>query len=147
MVSNALVYLGGPVVIELLSAPRDLFGRASRDGAALWSLIGGIALIVLLGVAWGAAYGASERRWLPRAADWLRGLTFAVLPLVSSLLVVAPALVRSDVPGEVWLLITIGESVRWAVYGVLLGLIYPIFRARRALGAAGHRHNARWRVT
>jgi hypothetical protein len=55
-----------------------------------------------------------------------------------SLLVLAPALVRGDVPGEVWLVITIGESVRWAVYGVLLGLIYPIFSARRALGAQSH---------
>jgi hypothetical protein len=41
------------------------------------------------------------------------------------------AVLGDSEPAPTWLVLAVGEAIRWAIYGVLLGLIYPIFRARR----------------
>ncbi|MBV9355620.1 MAG: hypothetical protein JO023_08845, partial [Chloroflexi bacterium] len=136
LLANALVYFGGPVAGALLATPRallpGLFGRSTD----LWTVLGLTVLLVLLGVAWGAAYGAAEQRWLPTARDRVRGLVFALLPLAVSLVVLGGALSGSGQSSTGWLLAALGELLFWAVYGTLLGLIYPVVRARRARPAA-----------
>jgi membrane protein DedA with SNARE-associated domain len=130
MLADVLLYIGGPVVAALLSIPPDM--SAALVNIDFWPLLGAIMVIVLQGVVWGAAYGAAERRWLPAAADWTRGLAFAGWQLAVSLLVLISTLASSGAPGAVFAAALIGEIVHSAAYGTFLGLIYPIFRAHRA---------------
>jgi membrane protein DedA with SNARE-associated domain len=134
MVANMLVYVGGPVIATLASPPRALFGRLREDTVALWPLLLALALVTLLGLIWGAMYGVANKRW-SRAPDWLRGLAFSAFPLALSMLVLVPAIARNDAASPLWLLTLVSEAVRWATYGVLLGLVYPVFQTRRAEGA------------
>jgi hypothetical protein len=61
----------------------------------------------------------------------LRGVAFAVAPLAAALLaLMGLAVARGGEPQTVWLVALVGEVFRWAVYGIFLGLIHPIFRAR-----------------
>jgi membrane protein DedA with SNARE-associated domain len=136
LLANALIYFGGPLAAALLATPRDLLPRLFGRSTDLWTVLGLMVLLVLLGVVWGAAYGAGEQRWLPSARDGLRGLVFALLPLAVSLVVLSGTLVRSGQSGTGWLLAALGELLFWAVYGMLLGLIYPVLRARGARPAA-----------
>jgi hypothetical protein len=94
-----------------------------------------IVIVVLQGVAWGAAYGAAARRWLPASADWTRGLAFAGWQLAASLLLLNPTLAGGGAPGVVFACAIIGEIFRSAVYGTLLGLAYPILLAHHAPAA------------
>ena len=121
----------GTVVATLVAPPREFFGRLREDAVALWPVLFALVLVMLLGVILGGVYGATEKRW-PGAPDWLRGLAFSALPFVLSMLVLVPTIVRSDTASPLWLLAVVSEAVRWAFYGVLLGLVYPVFRARRA---------------
>jgi membrane protein DedA with SNARE-associated domain len=138
MVANLLLYVGGPVVATLGSPPRVPFGRLAEDTVMLWPLLFALVLVTLLGLILGAMYGAIQMQtgW-SRAPDWLRGVAFSAFPLALSLLVLAPTIVGHDGASPFWLLAVIGEAARWATYGVLLGLVYPVFQARRADGAQG----------
>jgi hypothetical protein len=132
LLANALIYFGGPLAAALLATSRDLLPRLFGRSTDLWTLLGLMVLLALLGVVWGAAYGAAERRWLPGAGDGVRGMVFALLPLALSLVVLSGALARSGQSGAGWLLAAVGELLFWAVYGILLGLIYPVLRAAGA---------------
>ena len=131
MVANILLYVGGPVAATLASPPRTLFGRLREDAPAVWPLLLSVVLVTLLGVIWGAVYGATEERW-SSAPDWLRGLVFSAFPLGLSVVVLVPTFLSNDVTRSLALLAVLGEAVRWVTYGVLLGLVYPVFRSRRA---------------
>ncbi len=92
-----------------------------------------------VGVLWGAIYG----RWFePRLNfewDSLSGVCYAILPYFASLLIVMPlvGLGFFGVDGT-GLVALIGETLRHMAYGVLLGLIYPVLRARRAVRVLPH---------
>jgi membrane-associated protein len=94
-----------------------------------------------VGVLWGVLYAVWAETRLPvHWPDWLKGLAFAVLPLLGSLLVVMPLLGLSgflgvDAAGQV---VATGELIRHAGYGVQLGLLYPIFRTRRPVRVLAH---------
>jgi membrane protein DedA with SNARE-associated domain len=137
LLANALIYFGGPLAAALLATPRDVLPRLFGRSSDLWTVLGLMVLLVLLGVVWGAAYGAAEQRWLTAAGEGVRGLLFAVLPLAVSLVVLSASLGRGGRSGTGWLLAALGELLFWAVYGILLGLVYPVLRARRAGPAAG----------
>jgi hypothetical protein len=85
-------------------------------------------VITALGIVWGVLYGGFEDRFAARLPDWQHGLLFAVFPLAMSLLAVIPVVVYSGVEsGSRWLTAAAAEALLWAMYGVLLGLTYPIF--------------------
>jgi hypothetical protein len=112
MLSNALVYLLGP----LLSSP------LVPTVLNVVHLLG----VVLVGVLWGVLYAGLDLRWGANWPDWLRGLSFAMVPFGALLMAAEPA---------EWLA-GVNEALRWAVYGALLGLIYPVLRARRVVAVA-----------
>ncbi|MBV9355831.1 MAG: hypothetical protein JO023_09920, partial [Chloroflexi bacterium] len=90
-----------------------------------------IDVMTALGIAWGVLYGALENHFATRLPDWQQGLLFAVLPLTMSLLAVVPVIVSSGFGSATrWLSAAAAEALLWAIYGVLLGLAYPIFNAR-----------------
>jgi membrane-associated protein len=92
-----------------------------------------------VGVLWGAVYGAWVEPALNVSSDWLAGLAFAVLPLLISLLVVMPLLGLGFFGvGATGIVALMGETIRHAAYGILLGLIYPVLRARRAVRVMPH---------
>jgi membrane protein DedA with SNARE-associated domain len=92
-----------------------------------------------VGVLWGTLYGWKVEAMLPVPYDWLAGLAFAVMPWLSSLLIVMPLLgigfFGVESTGVVAL---IGETIRHATYGILLGLMYPVLRTRRAVRVLPH---------
>jgi hypothetical protein len=91
-----------------------------------------------VGVLWGALYGLWAEAW-PFDSDWLAGLVFAVLPLLTSLTIVMPLLGLGFFGvGATGLVALIGETIRHAAYGVLLGLIYPVLRVRRVVRVLPH---------
>ncbi len=89
-------------------------------------------LFVPAGSAWAITYAA----WIePRlhGPDWLRGMAFSILPTGISRLVVLP-LVGAGPLGlwvDVGSVLVAGELVRHAVYGVALGLTYPMLLLAR----------------
>ena len=132
---NVLVNIGGDVA---LLAPGDLIDRARARltvlaltriiGPAL--LLGAAPAFMLIGVVWGAVYA----QWVePRVhvADWLSGLGFALLPLCIALVVVLPVL-DSATPDFARLgpLAAASEALRHGIFGVALGLVYPLRLAR-----------------
>ena len=95
---------------------------------------------LLVGVVWGAVYGLwGEALMPPDWPDWQRGLGFAALPFAASLLVAMPLLGIGFLGiGATGAVAATGELLRHAAYGVLLGLLYPIFRARRPIRVMAH---------
>jgi hypothetical protein len=95
---------------------------------------------LVVGVVWGAVYGLVDPRWpRPDVPDWARGIVFALAPLLVSLVLVMPLLglgfLGVGATGPVAL---VGETIRHVTYGVLLGLMYPILRARRTTRVRAH---------
>jgi hypothetical protein len=95
---------------------------------------------LLVGVLWGAVYALRGEALFPSNwPDWLRGLVYAALPLAASLLVAMPVLGMGFLGiGATGAVAATGELLRHAAYGVLLGLLYPIFRARRPVRVLPH---------
>ncbi len=94
---------------------------------------------VLVGVLWGAAYGAWVEPRLASHRDWLKGLIFSALPLVTSLLIVLPLLGFGIVGlSQAVLVAAVGETIRHLAYGVLLGVSYPVMLARHVVRPLPH---------
>jgi hypothetical protein len=94
-----------------------------------------------VGVLWGVLYAVWVEPRLPRDwPDWLKGLVFALLPLMGSLIVVMPLLGLGGFlgVGAAGQVVAVGELIRHAAYGVQLGLLYPIFRTRRPVRVIAH---------
>jgi membrane-associated protein len=93
-----------------------------------------------VGVLWGAVYGVVAEDRLPAdRSDWLRGLIFAVVPLMTSLGIAMPLLGLGFFGvGATGPVAVTGELMRHAVYGVVLGLLYPVFKSRRAVKVIAH---------
>jgi hypothetical protein len=95
---------------------------------------------VAVGALWGAVYGYRLEQELPAAwPDWLKGLVFAGIPLLVSLILVMPLLGLGFLGiGATGPVAFTGELIRHAVYGVMLGLVYPILRTRRPVKVRAH---------
>jgi hypothetical protein len=124
---NALIYLGGPLAAVPLTAAGGVV--ALRFPVELLYVLTSIVFVTVLGVFCGSIYGAIENRFGATWPDWLHGLAFAALPLVVSLLLLTPLFLFNRGPPATWLIAAVGEAMWWTMYGVLLGLIYPLFRA------------------
>jgi membrane protein DedA with SNARE-associated domain len=142
LLMNVLVHAAGSAAFlaphALLAATaRRLPGAFARHGEPLL-LLAAVPAFVAVGLLWGAVYGARVerhvRRWL-RLPDWATGLAFATAPLAIGLLILLPLLGLGFPGSDAPLLASVGETVRHAAYGMVLGLTFPIFRTRH-LGRA-----------
>jgi membrane protein DedA with SNARE-associated domain len=142
LLMNVLVNVAGNLAFR---APGTLIEQTATQLAIVLPRDVGPALLfvagpafVAVGVWWGAAYGGWAERWLS-APDWCQGVIFAAVPLSTSLLVVMPllglGLLGMAVTGPV---AVIGEAVRHAAYGAVLGLSYPVLLARRRVRLRPH---------
>jgi hypothetical protein len=141
---NVVVNLAGNLAFQ---TPDTIVEQtATRLAIALATEVQPLALFLAVpafltvGVLWGALYGLVEPRWpRPDLPDWGKGIVFAFAPLTVSLLLVMPLLglgfLGVGATGPVAL---VGEMIRHATYGVLLGLMYPILRARRSVRVRPH---------
>jgi membrane protein DedA with SNARE-associated domain len=125
------IAFSAPGTIVEQTAARLAFALA-RDVQPV-TLFVAVPLFVAVGVLWGILYAIlAEFRFPPSWPDWQKGFMYALAPLLVSLVVVMPILglgfLGIGTTGPVALT---GEVIRHAAYGVLLGLTYPIFRARR----------------
>ena len=84
---------------------------------------------VVAGVGWGAVYAAWAEPRLP-GPDASRGILFAFVPYLVSGGLLAPLLVQVTDAAHVAPVALVGEAVRQAFFGLILGLGYPVLRAR-----------------
>jgi membrane protein DedA with SNARE-associated domain len=133
---NVLVHVIGDATVL---APGRIVEHTQARLAAfeIGRALGPLLLVVLpafaaVGMFWGAIYSAWAEPRLARLPDWLSGLVFTLVPLSLALLVVPP-LVGAALPweGSIGLFVIASEIVRHVVYGVVLGLTYPLRLARR----------------
>jgi membrane protein DedA with SNARE-associated domain len=144
LLMNVLLILAGGIAFN---APGTLVERtAARLAFALAREVQPVFLFIAVpaylavGVMWGAVYGLwIENRLRAGWADWQKGLVYAGLPLLISVLVVFPVLglglLGVGATGPVALT---GELIRHAVFGVWLGLMYPVFRTWRPVKVRPH---------
>jgi hypothetical protein len=132
------IAFNAPGTIVEQTAARLAFALAR--GLQPVALFVAVPAFLLVGVLWGALYTIWGESLFPSDwPDWLRGLAFAALPLAASLLVAMPLLGMGFLGiGATGVVAATGELVRHAAYGVLLGLLYPIFRARRPVRVLPH---------
>jgi membrane protein DedA with SNARE-associated domain len=95
---------------------------------------------VAVGILWGALYAIWADSRLPvNWPDWIKGLAYALLPLLVSVGVVMPLLGLGFFGvGATGAVAVTGELLRHAAYGALLGLLYPVFRSRRPVKVMAH---------
>jgi membrane protein DedA with SNARE-associated domain len=138
LVGGIAFNFSAPGTLVEQTAARLAFALA-RDAEPILLFVAAPAYL-LVGVFWGGVYGLwGEREFGSRLADWQRGVIFAGLPLLVSLLLVLPVLglgfLGVGATGPVALT---GELIRHLAFGALLGLIYPVFRARRPIKVRPH---------
>jgi hypothetical protein len=112
------------------SLPAEAAGQFSsvlaRDatGGLLWLVVP-----IMAGVGWGALYAVWAE---PRLAgpDAVRGLVFALLPLLVDAGLLAPVLGQVADVTRVAPVALVTEFLRQACFGLILGLAYPVLRAR-----------------
>ena len=144
LLMNVAINLAGGIAFN---APGTLVERTAarlafalaRDVQPVFLFIA-VPIYLAVGVMWGAVYGMwGEARLPAQWADWQRGVFFAVLPLLVSVLVVLPVLGLGVLGlGATGQVAFTGELIRHAVFGVLLGLMFPVFRARRPIKVRPH---------
>jgi hypothetical protein len=144
LVMNVSINLAGGIAFN---APGTLVERtAARLAFALAREVQPVSLFIAVpaylavGVMWGAVYGAWGEARLPVGwGDWQRGVVFAGLPLLVSVLLVLPILGLGLLGlGATGPVAFTGELIRHAVFGGLLGLMFPVFRARRPVKVRPH---------
>ena len=125
----------------LADAAAQLARALTRDatGGVLWLVVP-----LVTGVGWGGVYAA----WIePRLSgpDAVRGLVFAFVPYLVSVGLLAPLLAQVADATHVAPVALFAEAVRQACFGLILGLGYPVLRARetsnRALESLGARRS------
>jgi hypothetical protein len=144
---NVLVHLGGSLAFF---APGTLVATAARWGPLVVArraepllLLGAVLVFVAVGLAWGAVYGDRVEWHLRRLPlpDWARGMAFTIAPLAIALLLVLPVLGLGFPGSDAQVIATVGETIRHLVYGLVLGLTFPIFLTRHlGRAATAHRH-------
>jgi membrane protein DedA with SNARE-associated domain len=144
LLMNVLINLAGGIAFN---APGTLVERtAARLAFALARDVQPVFLFVavpaflVVGVMWGALYGAWAEGRLPlRWPDWQKGVVYAGLPLLVSVLLVLPVLGLGLLGlGATGPVAFTGELIRHAAFGGLMGLMYPVFRARRPVKVRAH---------
>jgi hypothetical protein len=127
-VAGDLALLGPGDLVERARARLAVLVLTQVIGPAL--LLSAAPAFILVGVGWGAVYA----QWIEphvRVPDWLSGLGFALLPLCVALVVVLPVLDNATADlARFGPLAAASEALRHAIYGVALGLIYPLRLAR-----------------
>jgi membrane protein DedA with SNARE-associated domain len=110
----------------LARAAGQLAEVLARDptGGLLWLL-----LPLVAGVGWGGIYAVWAEPRL-RGPDAARGLQFAVVPYLVSGGLLVPLLVQVADATPAAPVALIGEAARQAFFGLILGLAYPVLRAR-----------------
>src|SRR5712691_7548080 len=105
---NVVINLAGniafnaPGTLVEQTAARLAFAFA-RDVQPVWLFVA-VPAYLAVGVLWGAVYGFVGEELVPKHwPDWLRGLTFAVVPLVISLGIVMPLLGLDYFGGPAWI--------------------------------------------
>jgi len=143
LLMNVIINVAGNIAFNAPSTIVDrtverlalAFAREVSPGLLFFVL----ALYLLVGTLWGALYGAWAENALPLPADALNGLAFAVVPLMVSLVIVMPLVGLGFFGvGMTGYIALVGETIRHAGYGVLLGLLYPVLRARRSVRVLPH---------
>jgi membrane-associated protein len=140
---NVVINLAGniafnaPMTIVERTVQRLVFTFAFEAQPALVLFV--VLAYLAVGVLWGALYGRWAEAWLPFHSDWLNGIVYALLPLMTSLLIVMPMVGLGFFGvGATGIVALAGETLRHLGYGVLLGLIYPVVRARRTVRVLPH---------
>jgi membrane protein DedA with SNARE-associated domain len=138
LVLNVLLYLDNPLARDALTPLVGATGKAGQPAgpanlAEPAYVLGVVVLMVAIGLGWGVVYSLyAERGSWSALPDWVLGLAFSVVPFGASvLLVAAPLSVREADPHVVWLTAGGLALIRSIVYGLLLGLSYPIFGSRQ----------------
>jgi membrane protein DedA with SNARE-associated domain len=139
---NVVVNLAGNLAFQ---APGTIINQtAERLAMAVARDVGPLLLFVAapayvaVGVLWGALYGVQGEH-LPAWWDGWKGVVFSVMPLAVSLAVVMPLLGLGFFGvGATGPVAAAGESLRHVVYGLLLGLTFPILLARRRVRLLPH---------
>src|SRR5262245_37479930 len=140
---NVVINLVGNIAF---TAPSTIVERTAEHLAVAFAqdvqptlLFVAVPASLAVGVVWGAVYGAWIEPSLNVSSDWMAGLVFGVLPLLTSLLIVMPLLGLGFFGiGATGIVALVGETIRHAAYGTLLGLIYPVLRARRTVRVMPH---------
>jgi membrane protein DedA with SNARE-associated domain len=109
----------GQVISELSRA-------LARDatGGLLW-----FAVPLVAGVGWGAVYAVWAEPHLP-GPDAVRGLIFALVPFVVGSVLLAPLLTEMRDALQLAPVALLTEAARQLCFGLILGLGYPVLRAR-----------------
>jgi len=128
---DLVVIVTGDLAWRLPGSPlAEAAGQISRSlgrdatGGLLWLVVP-----VVAGVGWGGLYAA----WFePRLAgpDAVRGLVFALLPLIVGSALLAPLLAQMEDALRVAPVALLTEVARQVCFGLILGLAYPVLRAR-----------------
>jgi membrane protein DedA with SNARE-associated domain len=143
---NVAINLAGGIAFNF-SAPGTIVDETARRIAFALArdvqpvvLFVAVPLYLTVGTAWGVVYGTwAEPRLNPIWTDWQKGLLFAGVPLAVSLLFVMPVLGMGFLGvGATGPVAFTGELIRHMAYGALLGLMYPVFRARRPVKVRAH---------
>jgi membrane protein DedA with SNARE-associated domain len=141
LLMNVLVHVAGAVATSapflqpgalVAATARRLPLAFARHGEPLL-LLAAVPVFAAVGLLWGAVYGGRVERYLRRRLrlpDWANGLVFAAAPLAMGLLILLPLLGLGFPGSDAPLLASVGETIRHAVYGIVLGLTFPIFRTR-----------------
>ena len=107
-------------------AAGQLAQALARDatGGLLW-----LVAPLVAGVGWGGVYAVWAEQRLP-GSDAVRGLLFAFVPYLVSGALLAPLLAQVTNPTHVAPVALFAEAARQAFFGLILGLVYPVLRAR-----------------
>ncbi|MGI9149356.1 MAG: DedA family protein [Chloroflexota bacterium] len=118
------------------SALSDDIGELSRalardaTGGVLW-----LAVPLIAGLGWGAVYAVWAEPRLP-GPDAVRGMSFALVPFIVGGTLLAPLLTQMQDAMQLAPVAVLTEAARELCFGLILGLGYPVLRAR-------HRPNER----
>ncbi|MBV9171500.1 MAG: DedA family protein [Chloroflexi bacterium] len=140
---NVLINLAGNIAF---TAPDTILERtaarlafsAAREVEPGWFFVA-VPVYLGVGVLWGAGYALWGEGRLGNLTDWQKGVLFAMLPFLISLVFAMPLLGLGYFGvGATGPVAAIGELGRHVTYGLLLGLIYPVLRYRRQVRVIPH---------
>jgi membrane protein DedA with SNARE-associated domain len=111
----------------------ELSRALARDatGGLLW-----LAVPLIAGVGWGAVYAVWSEPHLP-GPDAVRGLIFALVPFVVGTVLLAPLLTQMRDAMQLAPVALLTEAARQLCFGLILGLGYPVLRARHRANKSG----------
>jgi membrane protein DedA with SNARE-associated domain len=111
----------------------ELSRALARDatGGVLW-----LAVPLIAGIGWGAVYAVWAEPHLP-GPDAVRGLLFALVPFFMGSVFLAPVLTQMRDAMQLAPVALLTEAARQLCFGLILGLGYPVLRARHRASTGG----------